>query len=294
MAQKTDAELTTDANVIKNETDAGENTANRVGSHMVDNIDSKINNDKIIDEDDMSSDSATHVPTQQSVKAYVDNGIIAANTFAIVDISGGATLDNTAFGKLHLCTGTSSNYTLTLPTAVGNKDRSIAFKGSSALTVTVTIDGNGGETLDGDDSRQFTGGGIFVLLSDGANWHIVNEVGSWIPYTPVWTGFSVDPTVTSAKFFREGKICTVKIRCNTNGTSNATTTTVTVPFNASTDLQFGLIFSLANNNAVSTTPGSIVTRSNSNIIDLYINLQSAAWSASNGKRASFTLTYELV
>jgi hypothetical protein len=37
-----------------------------------DEIDSKINNDKIIDEDNMASDSATKVPTQQSVKAYVD------------------------------------------------------------------------------------------------------------------------------------------------------------------------------------------------------------------------------
>lgn len=72
MAQKTDADLTTDANVIKNETDAGENTATRVGSHMVDLIDSKLNNENVIDEDNMASDSATKVPTQQSVKAYVD------------------------------------------------------------------------------------------------------------------------------------------------------------------------------------------------------------------------------
>lgn len=44
MAQKTDAQLTTDANVIKNETDAGENTATRVGDHLIDAIDSKVNN----------------------------------------------------------------------------------------------------------------------------------------------------------------------------------------------------------------------------------------------------------
>lgn len=46
MAQKTDAELTTDANVIKNETDTGENTAIRVGNHLIDLIDSKVNNDE--------------------------------------------------------------------------------------------------------------------------------------------------------------------------------------------------------------------------------------------------------
>lgn len=72
MSQKTDAQLTTDANVIGNETTPEANTADRVRDHLVDQIDSKINNDKIIDEDDMVSNSATHVPTQQSVKAYVD------------------------------------------------------------------------------------------------------------------------------------------------------------------------------------------------------------------------------
>ncbi len=72
MAQKSDANLTTQANVIKNETDTGDNTATRVGQMFVDDIDSKINIDKIVDEDNMASDSATLLPTQQSVKAYVD------------------------------------------------------------------------------------------------------------------------------------------------------------------------------------------------------------------------------
>lgn len=72
MAQKTDSALQTDRGVIESETTAGANTAVRVGNHFEDIIDSKINNDKIIDEDNMASDSSIHVPTQQSVKAYVD------------------------------------------------------------------------------------------------------------------------------------------------------------------------------------------------------------------------------
>lgn len=35
----------------------------------------KFNVEDVIDEDDMSSDSATKVPTQQSVKAYADGGV---------------------------------------------------------------------------------------------------------------------------------------------------------------------------------------------------------------------------
>lgn len=45
MAQKTDAELTTEANVIGNETTPLANTADRVRDHLINLIDSKVNND---------------------------------------------------------------------------------------------------------------------------------------------------------------------------------------------------------------------------------------------------------
>lgn len=44
MGQRTDAQLTTEANVIKNETIEGANTADRVGEMLVNMIDSKLNN----------------------------------------------------------------------------------------------------------------------------------------------------------------------------------------------------------------------------------------------------------
>jgi len=75
MAQKSDVDLQTQRAEIEGETVANANTAARVGQMFEDAIDSKINNDKIVDEDDMVSNSATLVPTQQSVKAYVDNEI---------------------------------------------------------------------------------------------------------------------------------------------------------------------------------------------------------------------------
>jgi hypothetical protein len=72
MAQETDAQLQTQREEIEKETITGANTTTRVGDMLENIIDSKINNDKIVDEDNMASDSATLVPTQQSVKAYVD------------------------------------------------------------------------------------------------------------------------------------------------------------------------------------------------------------------------------
>lgn len=79
MSQKTDAQLTTQAQTIRDETTALANTKSRVYTSLKDAIDSKINNDKIIDEDNMASNSATNVPTQQSVKAYVDDEIANAS-----------------------------------------------------------------------------------------------------------------------------------------------------------------------------------------------------------------------
>lgn len=226
--------------------------------------------------------------TQLATTAFVQGEI----AFSIVSITTGATLDSTAFGKMHICTGTTSNYTLVLPTAVGNANKSIAFKGSSALTKNVTIDGNSGETIDGEQTREFNANGLYVIISDGSNWHLVAEVGSWCNYTPVWTGFSADPTVSVAKYFRQGKLCTVKVQCSANGTSNATTTTVTAPVNAASVVTVGLVQTVANNGTVAATPGQIVTRANSNIFDLYRDGQSTAWTSSGGKRASFTYVYE--
>lgn len=75
MAQKSDVDLQTQRAEIEGATVAGENTAARVGQMFEDAIDSKINNDKIVDENDMVSNSATLLPTQQSVKAYVDANV---------------------------------------------------------------------------------------------------------------------------------------------------------------------------------------------------------------------------
>ena len=70
MAQKTDAQLTTEKNVIKTETIAKANTAARIGTMFEDTIDSKINNDKI-DTDNGLATSGKTVPGRDAVKAYI-------------------------------------------------------------------------------------------------------------------------------------------------------------------------------------------------------------------------------
>lgn len=229
---------------------------------------------------------------QFATTAFVQQEI---GTAPVVSVAVATTLSATAFGKLHICTAVA-NYTIDLPTAVGNANKTIIFKGDAALTKNITLAGVSGQLIDGEANRSFSAGGSFTLLSDGANWVIINEVGSWVTYTPVWTGFSADPTVAAAEYFRVGKLCTIRITTSATGTSNATTTTVTAPFiAATTNLQYGFIPVIANNSISLTAPGLVQTRqTSSNVLDLFITQASGAWTSANGKRVSFTFTYHLL
>jgi hypothetical protein len=71
MAQRTDGQLTTEANIIRDETAVGANTALRVGTMLDNLIDSKINIDRVSDSTSLGN-STTLVPSQNAVKTYVD------------------------------------------------------------------------------------------------------------------------------------------------------------------------------------------------------------------------------
>lgn len=70
MAQKTDAQLIAEANIIRNETAIGANTALRIGIMLDNVIDSKTNND-IVSNAPLGT-STSIVPTQNAVKTYAD------------------------------------------------------------------------------------------------------------------------------------------------------------------------------------------------------------------------------
>jgi hypothetical protein len=71
----------------------------------------------VVDEDDMVSNSATKVPTQQSVKAYADAAAAAAAA-AVVDAAPG-TLDT--LNELAAALGDDANFATTTTTALGEK-----------------------------------------------------------------------------------------------------------------------------------------------------------------------------
>ena len=89
---------------------AGDNTITLpalTGTVLLDTTTSIAGASWILDEDNMASDSATQIPTQQSVKAYVDAGIAAINppVDTVNGMTGAVTLDTDDIGE-----GASNQY----------------------------------------------------------------------------------------------------------------------------------------------------------------------------------------
>jgi len=91
----------------------------------------------VVDEDNMSSDSATKVPTQQSVKAYVD-----AEVAGVVDSAPSAL--NT-LNELAAALGDDANFSTTVTNSIGTK---LPLAGG---TMTGNIVMSGSQTVDGRD-----------------------------------------------------------------------------------------------------------------------------------------------
>lgn len=109
-----------------------------------------------------------------SAAAFVGDGaaltgvdLLHALGAAEVSVTGATTA---TLGRMHACSGTTADYTVTLPTAVGNAGKFVGFRMAGGLTKRVTLDGNGSETVAGAASRVLWENEAAVLLSDGSNW----------------------------------------------------------------------------------------------------------------------------
>ena len=141
-----------------------------------------------VDEDNMASDSATLVPTQQSVKAYVDTQIATVNTGNTLAFTDDATTGSLAIdfdtetltiaGGTGLTTSGSGN---TLTVTLDNTAVSAASYGSTTAIPVLTIDAQGritaastaaistSWTLTGDSGSQTVAGGDTVDIAGGTN-----------------------------------------------------------------------------------------------------------------------------
>lgn len=131
MAQKTDAQLTTEALVIKNETTAGANTANRLGEMYVDIIDSKVNTSRI-DYKSFVAVLSHQYPNAQITQNQLYNDIGDGSQDGVHDISFTAYNGSTPYIDV-LCTGLSPF----IQDKVFVNISSAAGSGGDAMTFTV-------------------------------------------------------------------------------------------------------------------------------------------------------------
>jgi hypothetical protein len=98
-----------------------------------------------------------------------------------ISITGTAT---GTISTMHVCSGTSSAYTVTLPAVSGNTGKLIGFRMSAALTQLVTIKGNASETIDGLNTRVMWSEEVAILYCNGVTWTKVagksNPMSVWM------------------------------------------------------------------------------------------------------------------
>ena len=83
---------------------------------------------------------------------------------------------NAQGGSLYLCDAGVAGITITLPAAAASADQMVIVK-KTLGTGSVTVDGNGAETIDGVANKVIaTQYSTTIFLSDGAGWHILNQL----------------------------------------------------------------------------------------------------------------------
>ena len=119
--------------VTKAYSDAGTQTmTNKTLTSPV--INTGISGSAIVDEDNMSSNSATKVPTQQSVKAYVDSEVGAVSTTAITSGTTNATVNSTS-----LVVTAEGNTELTVTDAGVRVHGNLTVDGTETILNTTTL-----------------------------------------------------------------------------------------------------------------------------------------------------------
>lgn len=117
-------------------------------------------------------------------------------------------------------------------------------------------------------------------------------MGIWIPWTPVYTGFSADPTAGAARFILLGKLVILIHHRTTAGTSNATGFTISLPVTAGGISRHG-VARITDNGTVQTAMGLVeISTGAPTIMTIFKDQAGAAFTASGGKNATFGIEYE--
>lgn len=123
-----------------------------------------------LDEDTMTSDSNTAVPTQQSVKAYVDSSV-ASSSFSVNSVN---TNTSAAANQTYLVDSSGGGIIVTLPSPGLNTFVKVKDSTGSAPGFNIQVAPNAAENIDGSASNFILDSTYEskVFVSDGTDWFV--------------------------------------------------------------------------------------------------------------------------
>jgi len=153
-------------------------------------------------------------------------------------------LDTDGFAVIEMTTS-STNRTVTLPTAADNTDRRIRVVKADSGTGTLTLDGESAETISGSASftvlKQY---GYIEVYCNGTSWTLtqLRDEGS---FTPSYTGGGSSGGTQLGRYVRVGSLCSIETSWTSFTTDGTDTITFTLPFAAKNTSTFATIFTNA-------------------------------------------------
>jgi hypothetical protein len=107
---------------------------------------------------------STTSTSMRSLLEIPDTSLSFNNEISITGVNTGT------IAKMHVCSGTSADYTVTLPDVSLHAGKLIGFRMAPALTKLVTLQGVSGQLIDGQNTRVMWANESTILLSDGVTW----------------------------------------------------------------------------------------------------------------------------
>lgn len=123
---------------------------------------------------------------------------------------------------IYLCDTSSGAYIATLPTAIGNSGKRLTFKKTTNDLNTLTVKGNGADTVDGSNTvLVYSQNDSIAVVSDGSNWKITDCISASVNMR------AETPTGTPPSSSTQIVFPTVSF--DSHGAYNSSTGTYTVP-----------------------------------------------------------------
>jgi len=124
-----------------------------------------------------------------------------------------------------------------------------------------------------------------VSITEPAFSYAQNPQGfpDFFSFTTTFTGFSADPSTNTFYFKLDAFMLSFYYVDGSDGTSNSTGLTFTIPVNAKRSLNQAGLFTVKDNGTISVTPGHLTTTANSKTVNAYRVFSQGVWTSSAAK-----------